>query len=218
MEHNAEKIPAYIFDWLQKISFSQLNLSQRAEVLNHYSEEEYEAMHETVMSIGLIKQQYISLKWQRKKMLLQKFDAKHNNKPEPAFVFLKQPVALWKSAAVLILAVGSWFAYRAMRQNETSSPILSAVIDTLYLTKEVAVAPLKIYDTIYIDRPVYISRKENAVKKDQKSVRENDYAGISGEHNIGTVSVKELENVANKTRRNSMRDDSLLRRYSFVTM
>jgi hypothetical protein len=90
--------------------------------------------------------------------------------------------------------------------------------DTIYIAKETASIPEKIYDTIYIAS----SSNKNVQQKASVNLpgRASQSQGLdktNGE-TIPVLSIKAMGHKPNIQKGNSMKDDSLLTRYTFVTL
>lgn len=220
MKFNPEHIPAVVFDWLQTYDFEELTAEQKQEVLFHFAMEEYGELRHTVSQINLLRQSDESEgRLQRKQDLLARFDALHAPAGKQRSIFSGQVV--WKAAAVFLFFLSAALFYQKMTAKSTESTALASAIDTLYVVKEVASAPVRIYDTVFIQAKKHSERATNpidsrlALRQDTGSETVVDQMAIE---ELPFVSVRELESKSNQPKRNSMKDDSLLRRYSYVTM
>lgn len=214
MENNPEQIPSYIFDWLELLPFEGLSASRQEEVLRYFSADAYNELHHTVSDIRHTAHKPADhMRNTRKQMLMQRFDEKH--KPQATIIrMFNKPVALWKAAAVFLLIGGGWFSYFMLQHKHLPASTLTTFVDTLYVTKEISPDPLKIYDTVYIDR---VSEPAQKQRRHQQSKQQQHITGADMDQ-LNIVSVKELEHLPNSTKRNSMKDDSLVKQYSFITL
>jgi len=229
MKSDSENIPAALFDWLEKYNFSSLDSAQQSEVLEYFSAEEYSELRQSVLSIESVKQNdaisglrrpeplATARRVLRKQELLNRFDEKHR-KPAIAYRFLNRPIALWKAAAVFLLFGSGWMTHYFLREKAASPEPVIAVMDTMYVTKEAMPVLEKIYDTVYIKQQAgpssirkiyYKGRREETVEKDESSF-------LPGDMNV--LSIKDLDSTPNRQKSNSIKDDSLLKKYPFVSV
>lgn len=218
MKSNPEQIPTAVFDWLQTHDFEDLNAAQKQETLLHFGVEEYAELRRTVTKIN---RAALQTRLGRKQDLLARFDALHAPGATAGRVFSITRLVVWKAAAVFLFFLSAALFYQKMTAKNAESSALASAIDTLYVVKEVASAPVRIYDTVFIQAKKQGVRASIPIES-QFALRQDTGSELGAEPFAGDqspfVSVRELENKSNQPKRNSMKDDSLLRRYSFVTM
>jgi len=216
MKNKPENIPAGIFDWILSIPFEKLTSAQKAEVLLHLDEKMYDELHATAMGItGTVNIPVAKGKPASKNILLEKFDAHHRQK-KGVVVFMRRPVALWKAAAIVVLVLSAWLYFYTPEKKENPGQLV-AQVDTVYVTKEITTEPVKIHDTIYITKYASTKNKKDTAIKSQTTVVNNDALPVN-QNNAGIIPVEALGNKQNQPRGNSMKDDTLLKKFSFVTM
>jgi hypothetical protein len=142
--------------------------------------------------------------------LLSHFDTRHENKKG---IFLFSNI-FWKAAAILVLLGCGWLLNYLIPGKKASDIGLLTMIDTVYVNKEIMSDPLKIYDTIYIEKK---STPGNKTKDSYNSYTRNPYSTLTPESN-STLNFEELVNPLNRQKRNSMKDDSLVKEFSAIML
>lgn len=208
MKSAPENIPTEIFDWIQIISFRELNRDQQDLVLQYFTETDYSELHSVVSALRM-QQGTQNRKLAVKNKLLQEFD-QHYKSPTKKQFYVVSTAFYRVAAAVLFTACMGLLVW--MRLGYPPAAPSLTLHDTLYLTREVAAAPVRIYDTIYL--PVKGKRllsKSNARSMDLPVLPQSPAS-------IDVVSMSDMEEVHNRPKNNSMKDDTLLRTYSFVAL
>jgi hypothetical protein len=214
MRTNIEHIPAAIFDWLKSSDFSALSAARQAEVLAHISMEEYEELHRVAADLHQF--QATKVKTDRrllKKDLMERFDAQYPQTGRRGPVNIR-PLQVWKAAAVFLLVVSGLLSYGLLHGMNAGAPARLTTVDTVYITKEVAAASQKLFDTVFIEREARNERNPVPAPRSRRT----EYVHMSAEDGINVVPIGEMNNQANASKKNSVHDDSLVRRYSFVTL
>jgi len=214
MEDHAEHIPAIVFDWLEKYDFHRLNASQQLEALRYFTEEEYRQMHLAVSRVKSMNNPALADREHIKQTLLGRFDSKYHAQ-RPAVHLLSTPVALWKAAAACVVIGFALLGYHI--SNKEVHTLTETVADTIYVTREVIAAPQRVYDTVYIDRPVE-SHQARAAAPHSNNPSHGGMPAAPTAGDISVLHIGELENTSNTPRGNSMKDDTLHRKYGFVTL
>ena len=98
--------------------------------------------------------------------------------------------------------------------ENTSSGALTGKTDTVYVTREVLSKPVEILDTVYLMReqspqPVRTSKTNNTIITDT-----NGY--LPAPSDIRVLSVDEINGISNQERGSSIKDDTLIKKFSFV--
>ncbi len=212
MDKKLEQIPAIIFDWLETLDFIKLNASQQAETLKYFSKEEYREMRNAFLDIKTLSiHNKITNSINREGFLLAHFDKHYANKK------VLTPIFVWRVAALLLLLLSGGLFFKVLTMKDVILNPQVALVDTVYVNKDVKSTPEIIHDTVYITK--------------QLVVKKNDGQGLNysySENNLPTtnltvtdmsvISFKDRDNRANKVRGNSMKDDSLYRKHGFVSM
>jgi hypothetical protein len=218
MKSDSENIPVQLFDWLEKYNFTSLDSVQQAEVLAWFSADDYAELRQSILAIRSVKQKESgSSRVARKQDLLNRFDERHK-KPAAAMLFLSRPIALWKVAAVLLLFSSGWMTHHFLKVKTPVPAAGIAAIDTIYVTREVMPALEKIYDTVYIrQQPVPSPLPKIQYNRKMEPVRETSQARMMPQ-DMNVLSIKELDSTPNRQKSNSIKDDSLLKKYPFVSI
>jgi hypothetical protein len=212
MQNKAEQAPPHIFDWLGQHDFSSLGDERQAEVLKYFSAEDYEEMHRAVCAL-LAYRSHRSLDAgsRRKEFLLDHFDSVHQ--PSLSRNVFSMKIEVWKAAAVFILFATAWmlFSYGGGMKPEATG--LLASVDSARAVNESSDLPDTMFSPLNDNTRVLLQARQRS-----GSLNSNDRdQGGAGEVNI--VTIGELENVENRARGNSMKDDSaLISRFSFITL
>jgi len=212
MNINFEKLPTRIFDWIETSSFEHLTHSQQKEILTYFSVEEYNEMHRTFLDLKSASLTNNSEEnHQRKSALLDHFDKYHSVKQT------RYPGTLmvWQAAAILLLMLSGGLFYRIFDLKKDSTFEQVATTDTVYVTREVAQAPEIIHDTVFRYKETKSAGQKDSYSSSKISLETKDL------ESIGEMEIQphlELENLTNAPKGNSMKDDSLLRKFGFVSM
>lgn len=216
MKTNPENIPAHIYDLAERFRFADLGEQDRKNVLEYVDENTYNDLH---MAAVAIRQSIVKTpapgKNQRRQQLLTVFDA-HNEKRPVVIPLWKQPVALWKVAAVVVLLLTGWTSVFIGMKKEPEKNLVASV-DTVYVTKEVPSEPVKIHDTVYVERYKKNDEKKAVPHINPVSPANGTMTPVQTDF-INAAGVESLNNRPNQPKGNSMKDDTLLKKYSFVTM
>jgi hypothetical protein len=212
MKNNFERMPAIIFDWIEELSFEELNNSQKKEVSTYFSEQEYDEMHLTSLNIKLVSHLPLANEKQIKRRLTDHFNKFHSSKTgKNSF---SGGLFVWRAAALFLMTLSIWLFYKVFDLKKDLHAQEMAVTDTVYVAKEVASRPQLIHDTVYLvkeDRP-------DSFKTDHSTVMGYNAETILPPNETDNLQAVELENITTMPRGTSMKDDSLLRKFGFVSM
>jgi hypothetical protein len=212
MKTEPEHIPDAIFDWLGTRDFSSLSASEQAEVLRHFSMEEYEELHESVKEIKAIVPP-VSTRNKTKYQLLYEFDKQHG----PAVATVKklwEPRMFLRIAAAIMLFMSGWLGYSLFHTDVRLPAELLAATDTVYVTKEVPATAETIHDTVYILKVKQAKSQENEQIAAADPII--DEAGPYAPDDLNVASIKDIDGALNAFKRNSLKYDSLIRMFSFI--
>ena len=212
MNINFDKVPAIIFDWIEKIPFIELTNSQKEEVLKHFSQSDYEQMHQTSLRVKLASKSDSSYKSTRKEGVMGKFDAYYLNKTNKLSNWHR--ANLWQAAAIFLFLISGWLFYQIFDLKKENAIKTIASIDTVYIEREIASNPEIIHDTVYSYKEAKSTSKKEVSHSD--NLFRDDANQVLGK--LESLPLSELEALKNSTKGNSMKDDSLLRKFSFVSM
>jgi hypothetical protein len=147
-------------------------------------------------------------------ILLKKVDAKQHKTPS---IVWNKPIALWKAAAIFLLLGGGWLIHTLATKNLPPQTTFITQLDTVFVEKEIPGET--IHDTVYIE----YERKQQRAKKHQELPIE--YSSIPAQEvnipamsDVNIVGVKEKDKPANTIKGNSIKDDSLINAFGFVTL
>lgn len=214
MNKNFDNIPAEVFDWMQNCSFNKLDAQQQDIVKHYFSIEEYDDLHLATIGISNSLMVAESADDEIKSNLMARFNKHHH--PKQKSIKLQKPLIYWQAAAMLLLILSIWLFNKNFGLQNLKNASQLLLTDTVYVDRLVSQAPVVLHDTVY--RYKYIKTETNH----QDEV--NDVHNLpltQPEHNyenIPAMRIKELGNATNITKGNSMKDDSLLKKYNFVSM
>lgn len=214
MKNNIENTPDYIFDWLGEFSFEELAPAKQKEVLKHFSAEEYNDLHGGYMAVKQAGYRPGKAGRNRKEELLTRFDEAYG-KQKPVLRLFTLRVSLWKAASVFLVVAGGLLFLKVNGGQPPASGALSSKTDTVYLTREIRQKPVEILDTVYI----YQEPNTRTVKtKSKSSVETPSGSGeySHGQSDIHVLSVDEINGISNQVKGSSIKDDTLVKKFSFV--
>lgn len=212
MNTDFENIPSELFDWLQRLSFEELDARQQQRVLACFSKEEYDSMHAAAMVLHEVSGGRRPERTPSRKALLARFDAQHAE--AKVLTLFPSKVLLWQAASAILLILSGGLFYRMIDLKKNGIVQHLATADTVYVDREVRAQPSVIYDTIYLYRQAEArNRQERQADDDTVSVI-NVPSALTND-----IYVLPLEDVdMEKPRGNSMKDDSILQRFGTVSM
>lgn len=214
--NNIENIPSSVFDWMRTTPFERLDAAQQKTVEEFMSIMEYNDMHDATQLLSETKYSSSGRQEEIRQNLLEKFERKHHQ-PQQARLFYSSQL-VWKIAAVFLaigLPISAYFLIKSNKKLITNQ--LNGRVDTVYLENTATSNPIKVYDTVYIvkekNAPRTTTHKEREVIQNPV-----DEVNVSLQHDITIQSIKNVDSTPNKRRRNSIKDDSLINHYNFVTL
>jgi hypothetical protein len=213
-----EHIPNHLFDLLDQKDFKTLNAEEQASVLACMDEQTYTSMRNaTIVSHRYFEdEQSEVVNPKQLQYLLNKVDAQQAH--ETGIVWNK-PIAMWKVAAMFLLLGGGWLVFMLANQHKVVHTSYITQLDTVFVEKEVPAE--KIHDTVYIEYERKHQRKqmhpEERLPSESYStpVRETNIVSIS---DVNIVHLKEKDEPINNKKGNSIKDDSLINAFGFVTL
>ncbi|MES2558805.1 MAG: hypothetical protein V4590_03640 [Bacteroidota bacterium] len=213
-----EHIPDHLFDLLNQKDFQALNPEEQSSVLAVMDEPTYASMRKA----SVVSRQFFAeekstpVKPEYLQQLLKKAEAKQQH--EPTIVWNK-PIALWKVASLFLLLGGGWMVFMLANKNQVVRTSYITQLDTVFVEKEVPGE--KIHDTVYIEyerkQQRQHTRGENRSHKDYSSVPTGD-ASLPVISDVNIVRIKEKDEPINNSKGNSIKDDSLINAFRFVTL
>ncbi len=215
MNTDFEKVPAVIFDWIKTKSFEDLTHSQKKDVLTYLSEEKYKEMYLAYLRIKPVSGSgNFVQELQSKNILLKHFDKRYPKEKNAGNGSSQKTLLFWQAAAVFLMLLSGALFYNFMdlKKSLSSQPVASA--DTVYVTKEITTGTSVVYDTIY----KYIESYSNAGSTThvEEVIFENE--DLQPLNDGGYQPSIDLDNIDIRPRGSSMKDDSLLRKFGFVSM
>lgn len=207
----AANIPNSIFDHMKTHSFVSLTPKEQEEVLRHFSEEEYTAMHEVASGLSAIgKQAKAKGKDAIKASLMDAFDAQHPA-PKPAAVWMNYRLSLPQAAALVLLCLSGLVAFYQLNPTEKIVYKESVRIDTL-IAEAGSPEQILIHDTVW--QKVEVERKD----KKQTTKRRNNNVILPVQQELYIQGTENINAKVNQTKNNSLEQDTLVSRIGFVTL
>jgi len=207
----ADNIPNSIFDSLLTRPFASLTSKEQEEVLLHFSEEEYTAMHEAASGLSTIGQRAKAKgKDAIKASLMDAFDAQYPvNKP--AAVWMNYRLSLPQAAAIILLCLSGLIAFYQLNPREKIVYKESVRIDTL-IAEAGSPEQILIHDTVW--QKVEVEQLDKTQKPSKRTL------GIisPGQQELYIQGAENINASVNQTKNNSLEQDTLVSRIGFVTM
>jgi hypothetical protein len=194
-----ENIPEIILTLIEQKSFDELPESNKKEVLQYMSREEYDSMHQTAVLLKDTQTAFPKTNPVAKEKLMVHF----MSKTQTHAAVWSTPIQLWKAASIIILLGAGWFLHWQTYQQKRVEYVTQ--LDTVYLEKEV---PFKVYDTVYYKEEASVTYTSN-----QKSNNSSSSTKVSKQYS------NDMNAPAEPKRRGvSAKDDSLIQSFKFVTL
>jgi hypothetical protein len=210
MNDMMNQLPEEVIYCIENYAFASLNQQQKRMVLDFCSEEEYDDMHRICR---LLREKKSA--GNGKERLLKAFDEKHKS---AKIVSIKSYSSIAWKAAVILLMLGVGVLQWSILQQKSGFPLaISAVQDTVYLSKQVISEPLKIHDTIFATGFTKAKlQSRTASHNDEDKLKASKIAPVAADIHI--QSLDDLANVPNRQRKSNVQSDSLLRHFQLVTL
>lgn len=216
-----ENTPDYIFDWIESTPFDALTTEQQEEVLLYLPQAEYQQLHQAAALATQYTQQGSETFAQNNATLAQLhtlFDNTYAPTPSPEKRKNITPIWIWKAAASILLIAVAFLSYGLFnaKHHQNQSGIMER-IDTVFvnITKEVP-REVKIHDTVYLTRP---SQNNTPRKVHSYSGATPPQSDISPNINpLRAVPFDEKDQPQNSPKNNSIKDDTLVQNFNFVTL
>lgn len=218
-----ENTPDYIFDWIESTPFDALTTEQQKEVLLYLPQTEYQQLHQAAALATQYTQQGSETFAQNNATLAQLhtlFDAKHTP-PQTLPTEKRKNLAtlwVWKAAASVLLIAVAFLSYGlySAKQHQNQSGLIEK-IDTVFvnITKEIP-REVKIHDTVYLSRPSQNNAPARIHPYTKITLPQSD---ISPNINpLRSVPFAEKDQPQNSPKNNSIKDDTLVQNFNFVTL
>jgi hypothetical protein len=219
MSFSPEQIPNHIFDWLETVDFENLSAEKQEEVKAWLSADEYQEMRQTLVAIKASMVNSANLTVSRMARLMEHFDTVYPNKKTTV-----TKIHYWQMAAGFLLLLCGGLLFQKWQVSPEKSPVMAAIRDTVFLVKNPAPEMVRVHDTVYLSVPSgektasvqTVAKTKNPDSFNRNSTPSSAYAAVSDTRLV--LPVETMESSRNDPKGNSMKDDSLLRKYSFVSM
>jgi len=217
MEHSKENIPSVIFDWIEVKDFASLTSVEQKIVLKYLTEQEYDELYEGASGIqSIYEMDGMDHNDRIKESLLARFEKRTASSDDNNRLIIL-PSMIWKAASVMVFLTCCWMFYELRKKNDTITYLMSHV-DTMYLTTEPEPLEVKVFDTVYLKKEIAKREKTQKVPDNKRVSRPSKYSNVSVSSDINVLSIKDYEAVPNKQKRNSLKEDTLMRKYRVMTL
>jgi hypothetical protein len=208
MNNEFEGVDPQVIDWLERQEFTALLAEQKKEVLRFFTEEEYGSMREALL---MLKDPGNDRMRHHRESLMARFDERHASGKIRSLFPLKP--GLWKGAAIFLLGLATAFTTGLLDLD----PVMETervLADTVYISRNVPV-----YETITVPQ-LSLHNEKTLRKRTGQVVASASYNSNRSEdrEQMNVVSPRSLGNAENSVKHTSMSDDSLLKRFAFVTL
>ena len=214
-----EHIPTLIFDWIETHSFELLEIEQQQEVLIYFSENEYDELHLAAISTQNHLEEMVDVNTVIEQKLIESFDRKFSHQQKKSIMFYS--VQLWKVAALFLFIGGGalWIVLQAKAHKEIS---YITIKDTVYVPSFAENEDVvKVYDTVYINSGAQKTAKRETrhrIEMSASNQKETTAFIPSSIPGIHLLSIKDKDELVNKQKGNSLKDDTLLRQFKVVRL
>jgi hypothetical protein len=208
-----QQAPASILDWLEKKNFESLHKTEQNEILDHFSEEEYNDMRLAMIALHAGNEEK-TRRSEAKFRVLEHFKKVHASRKNILRTLL--PFTTLKIAAALTPFVLAWLVFSFLRPASAFAGGTVASTDTVFVTKLIDAVPVLIHDTIYkIEKEfVKVTGEENISGNERTAAQ----GAIVLPEEFPVMPIENSDNAANRIKGNSMLDDSLWRRFAGSTL
>ena len=211
-----ENIPSHVFDLIEEKNFPALTALQQKEVLEYFSTEEYNDLHEAAVSAKYFDTEIADAVPLIGQKLFRKFDEKY---PVQKKSFLLYSLELWKVAAIILFLSGGalWLILQAKYHKEVSYVMIK---DTVYVPS-FSSEEIKIHDTVYLDRGNNKETKKETHHRVEVITKESGEstsyipASIPG---TNLLSNREKDALPDKQKRNPLKEDTALHQFKFIKL
>ncbi|MFM2224007.1 MAG: hypothetical protein RJA07_209 [Bacteroidota bacterium] len=213
MPTSEQNIPTQIFDWMSESNFDSLQKNEQNVVLQFFTKEEFDELNFASTQIkSFTKKQTGS-----KQFLLSEFDKQHGQK-EKQFFFTDSSM-LWKAAVLLLLMGVGILQFSILNKNGTTDVVAQTIHDTIFSVKNIVTEPIKIHDTVLIayQKPE-TENFENKGKIESVKIMENEKLNNLPKPDFNVLTISDLQSKPNRQRSGSVRYDTLLKQFQFVTL
>jgi len=179
MNKETEQIPGYILDWLDTRDFASLEAHEKDEVLKYLEPTEYDNMRECSLDLYSLGLSYEPTREaELKANLVQRFSEIHST---PEILPQKGRLVYWpklhdlrKAAAAVILLGAGWMACYLVQFRKGNTQPGATSGDTVYLEP----APVRIFDTIYLERSSRTAPSKSGGARQEKHIDTRDATSL----------------------------------------
>jgi hypothetical protein len=214
MSTKQENIPSEILDWMNESNFDSLQQKQQKLVLKFFSKTEFNDLHFASRQLKAFSKK----KRNSKEFLLNEFDKVHPSKGK--IIYFQNSSIFWK-AAILLLLIGIGFLQFSILSKDSQTHFVAQTIhDTIVEVKNIVSEPLKIHDTILLSNK-FLAKKEQLVsgsKFEEEEIDKTFESNFQPISDFKVLSIADLKAKPNQVRSGSVRYDSLVKQFQFVSL
>lgn len=218
-DNNHKSLPDFIYDYLGKYTFEELNESQKNELKSFVTEEEYSELHAEYHLIKkAISPPPIMYNQAHKKIILAAYDEKQRSRFKPGILQINFQV-IGKIAAMLIMFGSGWILHGVFNNSSSELSAVKNLIDTVFVENNLSEHMYSKPDTVIkeivkIER--YKTNPDNSLLT--QSTTNTRVDELYPNQDLQILSLSDLENNLNLPKGNSYKDDTLARLYKLTSL
>jgi len=227
MKTNPEHIPNEVFDWIQSSTFEALLPTQQAIVMDYFSKQEYNEMHDACLLLASNSTHKPAIH-SRKEILMDQFDLHHATNQETT---LSSSTIFWKVAAILLFVTSICLSYYQLTHTHIEQTNTLVQHDTIYIDRSIP-SPEKSVQMPENGQPknsmlsanntkhkMHLPKKYQSMSHPKSEPSQEDVASsFNTNTDIRTVSIQQINSISNIIKRNSRRHDTLEKNFRFVSL
>lgn len=221
MNNKEANIPEFVLDWIAQYSYEELEPDQQSAVLEYVDAEEYRSMHAALGQVQSVQPEPYRND-RIKAALSDRFDKVYSGNSDNSS---RKASLYWRAAAILLLATSGALAVLLVNKGNSNNGIAAKLVDTIYVARSVPSAVMHVHDTVYLTTAVARgnSNSRNIARQEKRAIAKPVAAAASmgnslGSGEISVVSVTELQQVSNASKKNSMKYDSMARQFAYTVL
>lgn len=219
MEINDERLSEQVLNWIFERDLEDLRPEELSIVDAEIGREEYITLREVQQKLISKPSGFVSPNKDRiKASLINSFDHKHSE--TNVIPLFSRKVEFWKvaAAAIVLLGVGVG-SFEMIGKKNTLDPTQVAETDTVFIERQIPGEKIVLHDTVFIQSDQKVSPKINRpiIRSIQKQGEPRRYRQVDIDPGL-IQSVSEIRNTPNSIKGNTLKDDSLWRKLTIVSL
>jgi len=213
MPTDKQNIPTQIFDWMHSNDFDSLKKNEQKLVLQFFKKEEFDELYFASTQL----KSFLKKQTDSKQFLLNEFNKHHGQKVKS--IFFKDSSMLWKAAVLLLLIGIGILQFSILNKNGTTEVVAQTIHDTIFSVKNIVSVPIKIHDTILLayQKPATKNFEKEQRIESTENVK-NEKSNFFPKPDFNVLTIADLQSKPNKQRSGSVRYDTLVKQFQFVTL